>query len=146
MNTQENDAITSELIKIYTCFKVVGDNLDPVNVTKLTGITCDSSTTKGQPSLKKQSYGIIATKGAWTITSKHQIKSMNLEQHFQYLFDRLNNLEAIFSKLKQEGNEIYFSCTWFYPYTYEGPTLSRKTLSKIVLLSAEIEFEYYFTG
>jgi hypothetical protein len=131
---------------MHASFRIIRDDLNPAKVSELLGLSYDFSTEKGRAIEGRPNRKHPATTGIWSITSKNRIHSLQLEDHVQYLLDRLGNCEQALRQLKKQDSTISVWCAWFSALSSDGPVFSPACLERVAAFSADFEFDYYYTG
>jgi len=141
--SQRAKAENPNCLETYATFRLVGDPLDPLTVSKMLQIEPNVSMVKGTRLLGRTANG-SAQKGVWGITSEKQVHSTSLERHLVYLIDILEKKHEELKELIKENNFICeFLCYWMSDTGYGGPIISPETLCRIANLYAELDFDFY---
>lgn len=105
-------------------FRIIGDNLDPEQITSLLGIDPDYSHKKGEANNRKNKLGkiIVGTPhktGIWTINSDLP-ETSTLEEHIVSLLVRLDSAHDKIRQLSKEGYRVDIYCGHFLKHGYQG--------------------------
>jgi hypothetical protein len=132
----------------HVTFRIVGDDLDPENITNKLQIRPSAVAAKGQTNpLSHMSKPQLARVGFWYLTTRGIVESKNLEAHLICLLDQLAPSSAQIRNLANSSNlRVEFHCYWMSETGYGGPILSPKVLERISNLGATLDFDLYFSG
>ena len=127
----------------YASFLLVGDRLDPAEVTRRLSIQPEFSRQKA--TIRPSKAGRIRQRtGVWSCTTKGVIASTSLERHLRHLLDMLEPPTPEIRKLVEEqALEASFSCYWFSATGHGGPGFSPEVLARISNLGAALWLDLY---
>ncbi|MCL2411425.1 MAG: DUF4279 domain-containing protein [Treponema sp.] len=104
-------------IKYSVGFRIIDDNLDPAEITKMLGIVPDDAHRKGEPNTKITSKGKILhyapfSTGIWIVNSREERHEI-LARHIKSLLDILYPLKDKFAELTSRGYKMDICCGAF---------------------------------
>ena len=125
-------------------FRVISENLDPTEITKILGIEptrvqrAGEPRTPGKPEIYKESGWFISTEGF--------LESLDCRDHLDWILERLASKQKEIKTLQDRGCWVDVSVMWDSRYGHDGPTLSPENLMGLSRLGIEVWFDIYFTG
>ena len=128
-----NCAATCATLRLY------GDALDPAEVSRLLGLEPTDSAAKGE-TVVVGAKSRTAPTGRWILTSENAIQSTNLEDHLDWLLDRLSVVPC---DVPGVGRADVF-CYWVSATGHGGPELSPQMLARLASLQLTLGFDLYF--
>lgn len=98
-------------------FRIIGNKLDPDEITSLLGIKPDYSHKKGQPNNRRSKSGKIILgpphkTGIWSINSDLD-ETSSLEEHLEFLLGTITPFGEKIRQLSDEGYRVDFYCGFF---------------------------------
>ena len=137
----------SHIGRVQVSFVLSATDLDPDEVTEMTGLTPDESAKRGDERRNYKGQLITPHKeGFWIISSQGKVESKDINDHFDFLLDILLPHRKTFLQIIDELNgETYFDVLWTSSYLYAGtgPLISRQALRGISELGASMGFDIY---
>ncbi len=127
----------------HATFRVVGDRLEPDDVTRALGLQPSQALRSGQlvptPSqIRRQELGV------WLLKSEGHIASTSLERHLNYLLDLIEPGAAALRELQaSQGVTADFFCFWMSATGHGGPVFSAEVLQRVALVGAELGIDFY---
>lgn len=99
-------------------FRIMGDEVEPPELTAQLGISPSKAHRKGDTSASKTKKGKIVTyapfnSGLWSIDSQVDVTS-TLKEHLVNIIEHLEPKKDVLSKLKKEGFKMDFFCGYFF--------------------------------
>lgn len=145
--TALSEEYESHIGRVEVSFFLSATNLDPHEVTKITGLNPDKIAKRGD---ERRNYkGQVISpheEGFWMITSQGKVKSKDINAHFDFLLAMLLPHRKKFLQILEEmSGETLFDVLWTSSYLYAGtgPMISRKALHGISELGASMGFDIY---
>ena len=128
--------------RTYATFRLLGDLLNPSDITSRLGIEPSKAFAKGETWDKA---GIRqCTKGIWKLSSKGQLMTTNLECHLVFLLNRLESVTLEILTIADELSlETDFFCYWLSATGHGGPEFSPEVLRRIAKLDASLSLDVY---
>lgn len=128
--------------RTYATFRLLGDLLNPSDITSRLGITPSKAFAKGETWDKT---GIRqCTTGIWKLSSKDELMTTNLERHLVFLLNRLEPVTLEIIKIADELSlETDFFCYWLSATGHGGPEFSPGVLRRISNLNASLNLDFY---
>ena len=125
-------------------FRLVGDLVDPSQITLLTGAAPLSAARKGETHVGSHTKKTYEYKtGAWCVSSEDVVESTSIERHLVFLLDILEpKKESIKKLIKQLSIRADFHIYWVSATGTGGPVISADTLRRIADLNADLDFEF----
>jgi len=133
----------SQISRVDTSLRLVGDDLEPGLVTEKLGITPESAHRKGDVVLSRGVPRGHRPTGVWIMRSKLP-DSASLDQHLKALLTVLEPKASAIQELKDKGYATEFYCGLFLDHWNRGTTLSPKTLGRIAALGAKLSLDIYW--
>ena len=125
---------------VYVDFRVVGEDLDPEVISRKLNIAPDSLGRKGE--FVGRNKSVPARSGFWIISSKRDVESDVLEEHFWFLLKRLERSSDFFRSLS-ENYMVDFFTFLYIDESNPDISLSREAISAVAKLGASIDFDIY---
>jgi hypothetical protein len=123
-------------------FRIMGDNLDPVEITELLGIQPSHSHKKGDSKKGTVIEFPPYPSGLWSIDSSAIPKTKELEEHLSYLLNILEPLKQQIEMLKKEGFKMDFFCGYFSEID-SGIMLSSNVLKRLGELEVDLDVDIW---
>ena len=133
-NDYENEA--------HATFRIMGETLDPDEVTRLLGIEPSFARRKGDK-FGNPKRPVTSRTGIWALESEKSVISSDLELHLDFLLSSLGSKASILRKLVQEGLEADIFCFWMSGTGRGGPMLGADTIRRIADLGVILDFDFY---
>jgi hypothetical protein len=118
----------AELHKSVATLRILGDSLNPDEITRILGCPPTEGFLKGQIRPSK-SKGIVQKTGSWRLEAVKKIPA-DLDAQVSELFGRMNKDLAVWTALSGKY-EIDLFCGFFMNETDEGLELSTETLKTL---------------
>jgi hypothetical protein len=128
----------------YACFRILGDELDPEEVTKLLKVLPTECVRRGHPVRSLHGKREVRSRtGRWELSTQGSTNSTELEEHLVLL---LSKIEPVSERIRliRVPVRVEFHCFWMSGTGQGGPVLSAKTLGRISRLGADLDFDLYF--
>lgn len=143
MNSLQENA---NCLLAHATFRVVGEVLEPDDVTKVLGLQPSQALRSGQlvptaTQVRRQELGV------WLLKSEGQIVSTSLERHLNYLLDLIEpGAEALRQLRRSQDVTADFFCFWMSATGHGGPVFSAKLLERVAGVGAELGIDFYGGG
>jgi hypothetical protein len=128
----------------YASFRLLGDELDPGEVTRRLRVRPDFAGMKGEPSARLQRP--LPT-GSWSISSRDAVdqRDVDLTGHLQFLLERLLPVaDEIRALCEERGLTADFYCFWMTEWDQGGPEpVPASVLTDIGRVGAALAFDIY---
>ena len=126
----------------HATFRLLGDMLDPEEVSRALGITPTIARRKGD------TYGnpkrpVVSRTGIWALESEGAVAGADLEAHLGFLLNQLVFKASVVAKLIQGGLTGDILCYWMSGTGQGGPALGAETIRRIASLGVGLEFDCY---
>lgn len=129
--------------KTNVMFRIVGDEIDPDEITKLLGIQPTRSFAKDEEYNSKSGQVLQRPIGHWSICSEGLVNSTSTEKHARYL---LNILEPSIDAVGKYRNNPNFRTSiifwWEATDEHGGFSLSSDTLSRLCRLCNDLDYTF----
>lgn len=137
----------SHIGRVQASFFLSAPGLDPVRITKATGLIPDRIAKRGE---ERRNYaGDLMEpheQGFWMMSSDGKVNSKDINDHIGYLLELLLPHQDLFRKVVDEMNgETFFDVLWTSNYLYAGtgPVISVDSIRGMSDLRASIGFDIY---
>jgi hypothetical protein len=128
-------------------FRLRGDDLDPDEITELTGLTPEVAHRKGELRSATGRKDLPPWRsGLWSIDSSRDlpVEGNQLEDHVTWLLDRIEPSREQLRRLCAERRlKADFYCGYFMHQSNSGTELSVRTLERIASLGASFGIDIY---
>jgi len=119
---QEEKSQINGLLKHNVCFRIVADELDPLEITAMLGITPSKAHRRGDPNTSITKKGKVIefspfSTGVWLVYSDAE-EHADLDYHLKSLLSLLYPLKVKLIELSQRGYSMDVFCGVF---THEAP-------------------------
>jgi hypothetical protein len=146
-NSRKKPSITGPLVvaggeidSTSVTLRFFGDDLDPVDVSRMLGAEPTLQRRKGEvipdPSQR------VARTGSWLLSSERQSKS-SLESQIEHLFERLTDDMEVWRQLSSKYRGDLFCGLWSESWN-RGLELSPAVLQRIAARGLRVGFDIYF--
>jgi hypothetical protein len=130
--------------RCYATLCIGSGPIDPSTVTRCIDREPTSVTIKGERhSVSSQRTNVL---NLWCLSSEHAVKSRDLRDHLNWLFDQLEHRSGHLETLRQMGCRFDVWCYWLSKEGHGGPTLSVPQIEKLAHFRFELLFDIYFLG
>ena len=143
MNQEQNTKENTSCARTYATFVVRSTEIQPEEITNTLNLEPSFTRKNGDKTLGKN----IAINNLWKFTTLDELESKDINDHFKFLFNIIDEKKGEINELSSKGCEFYFFVLWesqAYGGFGGGPTLDVHTMSKAVELNAKILFDIYF--
>ncbi len=126
----------------HASVRVIGANLDPDKVTRVTALTPDEAHRRGDPKRRGDPW----REGLWSMCSAPPLAEggNHLEDHLRWLLDRLEpHASALRSMCAEDGLRVDFWCFYSMGQANSSFGVSPATLAGIARLGAELSLDVY---
>ena len=118
--------------RIFVYLRIIGEDLDPAEVTKLLNLTPSRSWSANDLRLALAEEPVLS-EGGWSLSSLEFVKSNSLEEHMQWLLDQLQGRSHPLAQLcgqncRAEIIVHWVAASWNTSCSLKGATL--KAISK----------------
>lgn len=127
----------------HATFRVLGEDLDPDDVTRLLGVEPSQALRRDQlvptqTSVRRQETGV------WLLKSEGKVASTSLERHLLFLLDRVEpRLAALDGLLRTHQATADFFCFWLSATGHGGPIFSADVMQRVAATGAELGIDFY---
>lgn len=130
--------------KVTMSFRLIGDDLDPDEVTSRLGITPEWALARGERRPAPPLQGRPQEAGVWLISTEGQVESTSAERHLVWLLERIEPVaDAVLEVRREQGLTADFFCGWFSLTGHGGPDFSPEVLSRVAALDATLSLDFY---
>lgn len=139
---EENCERTDASLRIYS------EEMTPLQITELLGMSPTSSVTKGQriPTMFSDQFRLGKLNG-WFLSSEGVVESKDLRRHLDWLLDRLDRSAEELAKLQErQGVRMCVYCIWWSKYGGGGPSLWPEQMRQLAALNLECCFDFQHYG
>jgi phosphoribosylpyrophosphate synthetase len=127
----------------HATLRIMGDALDPEEVTRLLAIAPTFARRKGDK-YGKSDRPVTSRTGVWALESEGFVATSELEQHLEFLIGTVGPAAAtVLKTLRQQGFVVDILCYWMSGTGQGGPVLSPEILSGVAHLGATLNFDFY---
>ena len=134
--------------RAYASFRIYGEHLDPLEVTKALLLPYTRAHRNGEPHLGRLRHnGEVQVftpfnHGHWSMSSKKWVKSPKLETHLCWLLNQLEPRAREIQKLLDAGYKSDFFC-FSEGRSAAPPSISNHTKERSEALGINIEIDHY---
>lgn len=133
--------------KAYASVRFMGNDLDPLDVTRALRLPPDHTHRDGEPRFVRTKSGKVEERspyhgGLWSMSSEHRVQSPRLEVHLAWLLDQLEPKSEIIVQILTKGIEVDFFC-YSLGTTKTLPSLSRDLKARIERLGVKLNIDHY---
>lgn len=127
----------------HATFRVLGEELDPSDVTRLLGVEPTQALRRDQlvptqTSVRRQETGV------WLLKSEGKVASTSLERHLVYLLDLVEPHAVALDELRREqAVTADFFCFWLSATGHGGPIFSADVMQRVAATGAELGIDFY---
>jgi hypothetical protein len=111
----------------HATLRIIGDDLDPDEVSELIGLEPTEAHRKGDPNPRTRSPHAPYPTGVWRMESGGQVASRDLRRHVDWLIELLDGREEALARLRDRGYVTNLHA-WWVGQEVCGPTLSPRQL------------------
>lgn len=131
--------------KTNVTFRIIGDHINPADITNKLGIEPHRSFMKGDD-YKIKNGGIRQRPTShWSISSENAIHTTSTEDHAKYIFEILRDKEIIIKKYIENPNiSVSIVFWWEAKYGHGGFSVLSDTLGRLCKICND--FDYHFIG
>jgi hypothetical protein len=132
--------------RTHATFRLVGDALDPHEITGALGIPPTRALRKDQeiPDGGKGKTTRRQSLGVWLLATEHTLDSTSLERHLITLLDAIEPTASQLGAVRaRRGLRADFFCYWLSATGHGGPEVSPGTLPRIAALDAPLGIDFY---
>lgn len=159
-STSGTSTMKSDALKTFATLRIVGDELNPDQITKFLRIRPTQAYAKGQRYTSgPKSANILGRTGVWYLSTDKIVASSDLNDHLDYLFKALQlggrhsirapdgahltaNLIELRHFMEKKSLRAVVTCFWYGPAGTRKPSIPRETTEVFNLINAEIETEF----
>ena len=126
-------------------FRIVGDKVNPEEITKATGITPVRAFSKGEEYKNKKGEVHNKPIGHWSISSEFKMRSTSVEKHAKYILGLLEpKSKKILPYVENDNFRTSIVFWWEAKSGHGGYTVSSDTFARLCRLCND--FDYQFIG
>jgi hypothetical protein len=140
-----NEMYASHIGRVAVSFVLLGEALEPDNVTEVLAIQPDRFARAGDERRNIKGDLLSPHKvGFWRVGSKGKVVSKDINHHISFLLEMLLPRRELVLELSASG-EAVFDVLWESSYLYAGtgPVISRECLAGMGQLGASLNFDIY---
>jgi len=131
----------------HASLRVMGENLDPSDVTKALQLPPDTTYRRGDPRLSRARNGRVVryspySAGMWSMTSKGCVHSGRLETHVAWLLNELEPVANEFRDLLEDGIHADIFC-YSVGSTDRPPAIPNSLRDRAARLGLIIDIDHY---
>lgn len=143
-----NEFYESHIGRVHVAFVISAKKLNPDTITDLVGVEPDSTATFGEhlKDYKGNDLPDLHEQGFWKISSRKNINSKDVNEHFRYILDILLPFsQELIIQVNEINGESGFDVLWESSYLYAGtgPILSKDTINDVSKFDSSIGFGIY---
>jgi hypothetical protein len=140
-------AVNPPPIKFKATLRIYHEMLDPDSITELLQIAPTSVQRKGeQKPTPSGKLGKPVPVGGWFLSSENKVKSVNPEEHFEWLIDAISHCSGTIRKLQSQDYRTDVHCFWSTEGFNACPTLSASIMARLAAMRLDTWFDVYFVG
>lgn len=129
----------------WATFRLAGEDLDPDEVTLLTGVTPSLAFRKGDSVFNPHTGEKICERkaGCWAVNTEDDVESTSMERHLVLLLDILEqSRDRIKELIRRLSLEADFHVYWVTASGTGGPIITAATLKRIADFGTDLDFEF----
>ena len=130
-------------LRTYATLCILGDDLNPDEISATLAIAPTRSHVKGQPTISRRGVTSTPIIGGWFLSSDGEVTSKDSRHHIDWILAELVGREAALARLRAHGHRTEISCYWTSAEGHGGPTLSHPVMKRLGELEIEIWFDFY---
>lgn len=129
---------------VHASFGLYHEELDPEEITTRLQVQPSRCHRKGDQRLGKDGrvYSPFS-KGAWRLSSKGKIDSLDANQHILWILDELSHCHFVLRQLRRDGYEMSLKCAWFASSDNTCPSLNVETIRRLAQFKLDFWFDVY---
>ena len=121
--------------------RIWGKDLDPQEISARLGVPASYGHRRGDPRNGKGRW----PEGIWTLTSEEQVGSTDLQQHIEWLLDRLEPVrDSLQALLAGPAYHADVFCFWESATGHGGPAFSAAFLRRFAVWNLDLGLDVYF--
>jgi hypothetical protein len=150
----------SDRVRTFATFRIVGDRLEPDQITNFLKIRPTQAYAKGeQYTAGPRSANLLGRTGVWYLSTDQFVASSDLNDHLNYLLRALQlggrrsdratdgaqltaNLLDLRRLMDEKALRAVVTCFWYGPAGVRKPSIPRGTAEVFNLIDADIETDF----
>ena len=143
MNQEQNTKENTSCARTYAPFVIESKKIQPDEITNSLNLEPSFTRSIGERYIGTRKVAV----NTWKFTTLDELESKDINDHFKFLFNIIDEKKGEINELSSKGCEFYFFVLWesqAYGGFGGGPTLDVHTMSKAVEINAKIVFDIYF--
>jgi len=129
--------------KTYASLRLLGERLDPVQISKKLGLEPSFSAEKGKITRSPSGKSRTQRTGIWIVDSSKQIESTDTEVHIHWLLDLLDRADAVAKQLPSVDDADVF-CYWLSAKGHGGPVFSPEIMGRLGHHGLKLGIDIYY--
>ena len=125
----------------YATLRIMADDLDPHEITRLLGISPSETLRAGDARPPKP--GRVWEHCGWYLTSSGVVASRDLRRHLDWLLDQIAEKQDIFAMFTSHGYLVDIPCFWSSAQGHGGPIFSPQQMTRLGTLGIELWIDLY---
>jgi hypothetical protein len=131
----------------YASFRVMGDRLEPKDITAALDITPTLAYRKGEVFKRARGHEVRGRTGLWLLSSELRIQSNELGDHFGFLQQVLEAeggkpIERLRTVIQRDGLKTDVTCFWYGERGATPPEILEATRAAFAQIGATIETDF----
>jgi hypothetical protein len=126
----------------HATFRLLGDALDPEEVTRLIGIEPSFARRKGDKYGSRE-RPVVSQTGIWALESEKSVAGPDLNAHLRFLLSQLGSKTSTVKELVRQGLSADLLCYWMSGTGQGGPILEPETIRRVADLGVCLNFDFY---
>ena len=131
----------------YASLRVMGDRLEPEDVTAALAITPTLTYRKGQVFKRSRGHEVRGRTGLWLLSSETAVQSHKLRDHFTYLRQALEAqngrlIDQLRAIMQRDGLRADVTCFWYGEHGATPPEIPEETRAAFAKIGATIETDF----
>jgi len=125
----------------HAWLRIMSDDLDPDEVTRLLGVSPTETQRRGDPRPGKE--GRTYKKSGWFLSTAGTLTSRDARHHFDWILERIRGKKEAFTVFHSRGYLVDVCCRWDSKSGHGGPCLSPPQMRDFADLEIELWFDVY---
>jgi hypothetical protein len=144
MEQYESDPDYPTCERCYATLCIDSGESDPTFITTHVDIEPTTLRIKGQPAYPWTRR--VNMLNLWELSSQERVKSKDLRDHLEWIFEKLEARGDRVESLRQMGCDFRVWCYWLSREGHGGPTFSVPQVEKLARFRFEVLLDVYFHG
>ncbi|QJE97708.1 DUF4279 domain-containing protein [Luteolibacter luteus] len=125
----------------HAWLRVMGEDVDPDEVTAIVGVSPTSTQRRGNP--VEGHPGKTYSRGGWWIGTEGLLGSKDARHHLDWILEKVPGKEQEFMELHRRGYLVDVCVRWDSRHGHGGPTISPKQMKALADLGVDLWFDVY---